>query len=82
MQGALSENAVAFGVNGMLNRVFDNNNIGQESYFRSFVTGSVTGFCTAFVLCPADVIKCRAQLNRARGGTTKHFIGSLPRVQC
>jgi solute carrier family 25 (mitochondrial ornithine transporter) member 2/15 len=68
--GALSENAVAFGLNGFLKRMFDNySSISSESKSRSFITGSVTGFCTAFVLCPADVIKCRAQLNRAKGGT-------------
>ena len=68
--GALSENAMAFGVNGLLTRVFDKyTTMGPESHTRSFLTGSITGFCTAFILCPADIVKCRAQLQRARGGT-------------
>ncbi len=68
--GALSENAMAFGVNGLLTRIFDKyTTMGKESDTRSFLTGSITGLCTAFILCPADIVKCRAQLQRARGGT-------------
>ena len=68
--GAVSENAVAFGVNGELKRYFASST--ENSFFSSmkpFLMGSITGFCTAFVLCPSDVIKCRAQLSRANGGS-------------
>ena len=72
LTGALSENAMAFGVNGALRRfsVF-NQDASQESKLfhrvKPFITGGITGMFTAVVLCPCDVIKCRAQLNRARG---------------
>ena len=70
LSGALSENAMAFGVNGILTRVFDKyTTMDQQSNTRSFLTGSITGLCTALILCPADIVKCRAQLQRARGGT-------------
>ena len=67
--GALSENAVAFAVNGALKRILANANNGNanNSPLQSFATGGFTGFCTAFVLCPCDVIKCRAQNNRSKG---------------
>ena len=35
--------------------------------YEPFVAGGITGFCTAFVLCPSDVLKCRSQLSRAKG---------------
>jgi hypothetical protein len=65
--GALSENAAAFGVNGALKRIFKENEKKEKSYLEPFLTGGITGFVTAFVLCPSDVVKCRAQLSRAQG---------------
>ncbi len=60
--GALSENAVAFGINGILKRLFGSEtNESQISYTKPILTGAITGFFTAFVLCPCDVVKCRAQ---------------------
>lgn len=66
--GQLGENMMAFGVNGFLNRIFKQHGISDDSMARNYISGSVTGLCTAFILCPADVIKCRAQLNRFSGG--------------
>lgn len=71
--GALAENAAAFGINGSLKRfmnVDENDATKEVSYVRPFVTGGITGACTAFVLCPCDVVKCRAQLSRAQGMET------------
>ena len=68
--GALSENAVAFAVNGALKRILAgdaNDSNATSSPLKSFASGGFTGFCTAFVLCPCDVIKCRAQNNRSKG---------------
>ena len=69
--GALSENAVAFGVNGALKRLLSSfqSSVSTEkpSVFEPFLTGGFTGGCTAFVLCPCDVVKCRAQINRVSG---------------
>lgn len=77
LTGAVLENAAAFGINGILTRMdlFGHNSGTPSSYaatksetesqvpvYESFVTGSITGFLTAFVLCPCDVIKCRSQI--------------------
>lgn len=67
--GALSENTVAFTINGNLKRlmsVFRKDESVPSSY-EPFVSGGLTGFCTAFVLCPSDVLKCRSQLSRSQG---------------
>jgi len=72
--GAVLENAAAFGINGALTRMdlFGHGaqaaaGIAQDKpaevpVHESFVTGSITGFLTALVLCPCDVIKCRSQI--------------------
>lgn len=69
LTGALLENAAAFSVNGALKRVLgERQKAGaKESYYEPFMTGSITGMFTAFVLCPCDIIKCRAQMSRATG---------------
>lgn len=67
--GAVSENAVAFAVNEELKRLFRTYTIPIPTSSQQFFCGSVTGFFTAFVLCPSDVLKCRAQLSRATGGS-------------
>ena len=54
-------------------RHVDSNNsllAGTPEFLQPFVTGSITGFLTAFVLCPCDVIKCRAQIAISRGLNT------------
>ena len=67
--GALSENTVAFTINGNLKRIIEctRNEKNQPSSLEPFLSGGLTGFCTAFVLCPSDVLKCRAQLSRSQG---------------
>ena len=77
LTGALSENAMAFGVNGLLSRLRlfgkdDEENIAWSKKtlgrkLEPFVNGGITGAFTAIVLCPCDVVKCRAQLARAQG---------------
>lgn len=70
LTGALAENAVAFGVNGALKRILDptgKKSQAEKSFYEPFITGGITGFFTAIVLCPCDVVKCRAQLSRATG---------------
>lgn len=64
--GAISENVMAFATNGLLKRVF---HTGEEnkSVFEPFFCGGVTGLFSATVLCPCDVVKCRTQVNGARG---------------
>jgi len=65
--GALSENAVAFGINGTLKRIWNavSPQVTQTegiSITKPIVTGAITGAFTGVVLCPCDVIKCRAQM--------------------
>ena len=68
--GSLGENAVGFGVNGALRRIFVKyDSIPGFTTLRPYLTGGVTGFFSAFVLCPADVVKCRTQMNRLHGGS-------------
>jgi solute carrier family 25 (mitochondrial ornithine transporter) member 2/15 len=69
LMGALSENAVAFCINGNLKRILEIMRVDKEtpSAHEPFLAGGITGFCTAFVLCPSDVLKCRSQMSRARG---------------
>lgn len=81
LTGALSENMMAFGLNGHINRLFSSwTNKGDyiSPEFENVLSGAITGFCTAFVLCPADVVKCRAQLNRAQGGNGR--VGDIMRA--
>jgi hypothetical protein len=39
--GQLGENMMAFGVNGLLNRVFLQHGIGEDSYTRNFISGKL-----------------------------------------
>lgn len=67
LTGAVLENAAAFGLNGALKRVFGDRDTADKPVWEPFATGGITGFFTAFVLCPCDVIKCRAQVALSRG---------------
>jgi len=73
LSGALGENMMAFGINGHINRIFKTMNVSSfvSKEFENVLSGALTGLCTAFILCPADIIKCRAQVDRARGGSEK-----------
>jgi solute carrier family 25 ornithine transporter 2/15 len=77
--GALSENAVAFGISRELKRISENTHMNAAWPYYSFVSGGFTGGCTALVLCPSDVLKCRAQLSRARGqsGNIREIVDSI-----
>lgn len=66
--GAVSENAVAFASNGLLKRLLHTPDEGGEKpFYEPFISGAITGMLSATVLCPCDIIKCRAQVNIARG---------------
>lgn len=64
--GALSENAMAFATNGILKRLTPQETY-KDSLVMPFVTGGITGSFSAMALCPCDVLKCRAQVNIAKG---------------
>lgn len=71
--GALAENAMAFGTNGLLKRIFDldghrtGSNEGDLRVWGPLATAAITGACVSVVLCPCDMLKCRAQVNIANG---------------
>jgi hypothetical protein len=68
--GAIAENAVAFSTNGYLKRLLNfpvSNDDGGIHIAGPVITGGITGFCTAFVLAPCDIVKCRIQVDIARG---------------
>lgn len=70
--GAISENAVCFGVNGHLTRAMAS----QASVPKTaepFLAGALTGICTSFALAPFDLIKARAQVSRAVGDRGSRF---------
>lgn len=74
LTGQLLENGVAFAINGFLKRLFPEEQTSLErqeqadkSFVKLFILGGVTGFCTSFVLCPCDTVKCRAQANILAG---------------
>ena len=83
--GALSENAVAFAINGSLKRLMNVLRGSKEgkSSNEPYICGGLTGACTAVVLCPCDVIKCRAQLSRAQGkaATFREILGQTLKAQ-
>lgn len=82
--GAMSENAVAFSVNGTIKRVLGIRDNASSDYqpplHEPFLIGGVTGSITAFVLCPCDVLKCRAQTNHANGLARESFTQLLQRT--
>lgn len=64
LTGAVLENATAFCLNGALKRLLgDREKVKFEDkpFYEPFLIGGVTGFTVAFVLCPCDMLKCRAQ---------------------
>ena len=70
LTGAVLENATAFAVNGVLKRLMgDREKVKYEDkpFWEPYATGGVTGFTTAFVLCPCDTLKCRAQVSKSLG---------------
>lgn len=72
LMGALSENAMAFGVNGIILRSLSflrENKQSELSIYKSYISGAITGAFTASVLCPCDVLKCRAQMLQLQSGS-------------
>ena len=70
LTGAVSENVAAFTLNNALKRVLGDRDDVQKDmkpWWEPFATGSISGFVIAFVLCPCDIIKCRAQVALSRG---------------
>lgn len=62
--GALSENSIAFALNGVLKKYISDVN---SSFSGIVLAGGTTGIFSALALCPSDVLKCRSQVNHAGG---------------
>jgi len=70
--GMVAENAMAFGVNEALkrsiyNKIIDNGGNSlldkkKPDFVRAFSLGTFTGFCSALVLLPSEVIKAKTQV--------------------
>ena len=70
--GAVAENCMAFGTNGLLRRLLapiTNQDVpeGEIRILGPLLTGAMTGCFTAIVLAPCDILKCRAQVAMAKG---------------
>ena len=72
-KGALSENAVAFCIYGNIKRIVEATRTPSSrdapSPLEPYISRGITGLCTAFVLCPSDVLNCRSQVMRSKGIT-------------
>jgi Mitochondrial carrier protein len=93
--GMAAENVMAFGVNEALKRAFPAENTtttnsdgstttnknGPPSLIRPFVMGALTGCCSAIVLIPSEVIKCKLQVVQGANDTSAHIIKDMIRKQ-
>lgn len=72
--GMIAENAMAFGVNEQLKRLFPERADGGmlDRILRPFAMGALTGCCSALVLCPSEVVKTLTQMQGEgkKGGMT------------
>lgn len=80
--GAVLENATAFATNGALKRLLGDREkipFEEKPFYEPYATGAFTGFTVAFVLCPCDMLKCRAQVAKSLGYdySIKHIISSV-----
>jgi solute carrier family 25 ornithine transporter 2/15 len=74
--GAMTENVVAFAVNGLIKRYYLSTkpNPEEKSVGESIVLGAISGAICGVAYCPCDVVKCRTQVNVATGvGATDSF---------
>ena len=80
--GAVLENATAFATNGALKRLLGDREkipFEQKPFYEPYATGAFTGFTVSFVLCPCDMLKCRAQVAKSLGYDyrIKHIVSSV-----
>jgi hypothetical protein len=81
------ENCMAFGVNAALKRAFpDTNNDGDikegpPSLLKPFAMGAITGCCSATVLLPSEIIKCKTQISTERHITSSQIVKQMMKKQ-
>jgi len=85
--GMVLENCMAFGVNAALKRAFpDTNNDGDikegpPSLLKPFAMGAITGCCSATVLLPSEIIKCKTQISTERHITSSQIVKQMMKKQ-
>jgi len=85
--GMVLENCMAFGVNAALKRAFpDTNNDGDikegpPSLLKPFAMGAITGCCSATVLLPSEIIKCKTQISTERHITSTQIVKQMMKKQ-
>jgi Mitochondrial carrier protein len=85
--GMAAENVMAFGVNEALKRAFPDekdqstNNHGPPSLLKPFIMGAITGCCSALVLLPSEVVKCKLQMVQGANATSQYIMSEMQRKQ-
>ena len=86
--GMAAENVMAFGVNEALKRAFsddkqssDNIVNGPPSLLKPFLMGAITGCCSAIVLLPSEIIKCKLQIVQGVNVTSKQIMTQMQQKQ-
>lgn len=86
--GMAAENAMAFGVNEALKRAFPDEKEGQKkhenerpSLLKPFLMGAITGCCSAIVLLPSEVIKCKLQMVQGANTTSQYIMSQMQQKQ-
>jgi len=74
--GMVAENVMAFGVNAQLKRTFPDPERTPGSapdLVRPFIMGTLTGFCSALVLIPSEIIKAKTQVELSNVSSSQIF---------
>jgi hypothetical protein len=90
LTGQLLENPVGFATNGFLKRFIPEQSLSaassslspssglpEKSFLRPVIIGGITGIFGAAVLCPCDLIKCRAQASIEKVGIKTRSVSIL-----
>jgi len=84
--GMAAENIVAFGVNEFIKRSFPDPNVFKDpnsmpDLIRPFAMGSITGFCSALVLLPSEIVKAKTQVAVGSGASSDGIIKKMLKQQ-
>ena len=76
-------NAIIFSSYGWSSRLFDEHvempttNAAHDSTIKAFTCGSFAGLVQGLVICPMEHLKCRLQVQHAKGGTGVFYTGPV-----
>lgn len=84
--GMAAENAMAFGVNEALKRAFPDNDENKNDerppdLVKPFGMGMITGFCSALVLLPSEIVKAKTQVAVGENVSSKQIYEKMIRKQ-